>query len=126
MTVKNDPINPNHYKTNNGIECIDITKHFTYTLGNAIKYAWRAGKKDNLLKDLEKCLWYVNLTLEEGYDCISTDLREFIIASRKLSKLNADEFKQYPRQWEILKNLTISSLDLAKVKLEKTINELKN
>lgn len=126
MTVKNDPINPHHYKTNSGIECIDITKHFTYILGNAIKYAWRAGKKDNLLQDLEKCLWYLNVTIEQGYDCVSAYEREFIIASRKVSKLDPKDFSNYPRQWDILKNLITNSLDLAKVKLEKTINELKN
>lgn len=125
MTVKNDPINPNHYKTNSGIECIDITKHFTYTLGNAIKYAWRAGKKDNLLQDLEKCLWYLNVTIEQGYDCVSAYERGFIIASRKVSKLDPKDFNNYPRQWDILKNLIANSLDLAKLKLEKTIKELK-
>ena len=40
-------INPNHYKSHpSGIECIQITEHFNFCLGNAIKYIWRAGLKN--------------------------------------------------------------------------------
>ena len=35
----NNPINPNHYKTQSGVSCIDIAELFPYSLGNAIKYA---------------------------------------------------------------------------------------
>jgi hypothetical protein len=28
--------------------------------GNAIKYLWRAGKKDDILQDIRKALWYLN------------------------------------------------------------------
>lgn len=58
-----DNINPNHYKSHpSGIECIRITEHFNFCLGNAIKYIWRAGLKDSTttVEDLKKAKWYIN------------------------------------------------------------------
>lgn len=42
-----DPINhPAHYTEHaSGIECIEVTEHFNFNCGNAIKYIWRAGLK---------------------------------------------------------------------------------
>ena len=43
-----------------GIECIQITEHMNFNLGNAIKYVWRAGlKPDNPVEDLHKAAWYI-------------------------------------------------------------------
>ena len=44
---KNDQVNhPKHYTSDpSGIECIDITRHRNFNVGNAIKYLWRAGLK---------------------------------------------------------------------------------
>ena len=37
---------PAHYNSHpNGIECIDIIRHYTCDIANAIKYLWRAGLK---------------------------------------------------------------------------------
>lgn len=62
-----DPVNhPAHY-TSGGIECIDAIHamlgdagFIAYCRGNAVKYAWRAGLKDDMVQDLEKAAWYVN------------------------------------------------------------------
>lgn len=43
-----------------GIECITITEHMNFCLGNAIKYIWRAGLKKDNLEDLRKAAWYLN------------------------------------------------------------------
>jgi len=63
-----DPVNhPKHYTTHpSGVECIQITEHMNFCLGNAVKYLWRAGLKDgeNELKDLKKAIWYINRELE--------------------------------------------------------------
>ena len=56
---KSDSINPDHYKTKHGIECIDFTESMSFCLGNAFKYVFRAGSKDNPIQDLEKALWYL-------------------------------------------------------------------
>lgn len=44
-----DPINPHHYKQHpSGVEAIEICEHFSFCLGNAIKYIWRANVYDNI------------------------------------------------------------------------------
>lgn len=62
-----DAVNPKHYKSHpSGIECIEITKHMNFCLGNAIKYIWRAGLKDDKKQDLEKAIWYLKKELENA------------------------------------------------------------
>lgn len=58
---QHDPVNhPRHYTDHpSGIECIQVTRHMTFNLGNAVKYLWRAGKKDPTIQDLEKARWYI-------------------------------------------------------------------
>jgi hypothetical protein len=59
----NDPVNhPKHYTSDpSGIECIQITRHRNFNIGNAIKYLWRAGLKDNNVtkEEYEKAIWYI-------------------------------------------------------------------
>ena len=47
---------PAHYNQHPaGIECIDIIRHYTCDIANAIKYLWRAGLKPEMGKqDAEK------------------------------------------------------------------------
>lgn len=50
---------PPHYTSHpSGIECIQITEHMSFTIGNALKYIWRADLK-NGIEDLEKAQWYL-------------------------------------------------------------------
>lgn len=60
-SIEHDPVNhPKHYTEHpSGIECIQVTRHMTFNLGNAVKYLWRAGKKDPTIQDLEKARWYI-------------------------------------------------------------------
>jgi len=58
---------PQHYTSHpSGIECIKITEHMTFNLGNAMKYIWRADLKGGR-EDLEKAIWYINRELERKY-----------------------------------------------------------
>jgi len=65
---KGDPINhPEHYNSSKAhcecgrkIECIDITRHLNFDLGNAIKYIWRCDLKGEPIEQLKKALWYLN------------------------------------------------------------------
>lgn len=61
-TQHNDPVaEPSHYKQHpSGIECITITRHMNFNLGNAVKYVWRAGLKNSAIEDLRKAVWYLN------------------------------------------------------------------
>lgn len=56
-----DEVNhPNHYTAHpSGVECIQITEHMGFNLGNAIKYVWRADLKGNAVQDLKKAVWYI-------------------------------------------------------------------
>jgi len=59
---ENDNVkNPKHYNSHpSGIECIEVTRHMNFNLGNAIKYIWRAGlKSENAIEDLKKAIWYL-------------------------------------------------------------------
>lgn len=47
------------------IECIDVTRHMSFNIGNAIKYLWRY-KLKNGAEDLEKAIWYINDELTNG------------------------------------------------------------
>lgn len=40
------------------IECIDVTRHMGFNVGNIIKYVWRFNKK-NGVEDLKKARWYL-------------------------------------------------------------------
>lgn len=60
---------PPHYTSHpSGVECITITRHYCFSIGNAIKYLWRAGLKKDIsledkqkeIEDLEKSIWYIN------------------------------------------------------------------
>lgn len=62
-----DPVNhPKHYTAHkSGIECIQITRHFNFCLGNAIKYIWRADLKNDAVEDLRKAIWYIQEEINE-------------------------------------------------------------
>lgn len=57
-----DPVNhPQHYTGHaSGIECIEVTRHMNFNLGNAMKYIWRCGDKGKPVEDLRKAIWYLN------------------------------------------------------------------
>lgn len=57
-----DPVNsPTHYTSHpSGVECLQITEHMNFCLGNAVKYIWRAGLKSaDAVQDLEKAKFYI-------------------------------------------------------------------
>ena len=60
-----DPVNhPKHYTSHpSGVECIQITAHMGFNLGNAMKYIWRADLKHDAVEDLRKAVWYINREL---------------------------------------------------------------
>jgi hypothetical protein len=73
MSRANEPFDPvqkpKHYNVHpSSIECYTYAKHFTFSLGNAIKYLWRAGLKDgqSVIVELSKALWYLRKALGEA------------------------------------------------------------
>lgn len=68
---------PRHYTSHpSGIECIQITRHYCFAIGNAIKYLWRAGlkvdasltDKQKEIEDLEKAIWYIKDRIKQLKD----------------------------------------------------------
>lgn len=69
MRKVNDPVNrPAHY-TDGKIEVIDFIedKKLGFSLGNAVKYIARAGKKDpnKEVEDLKKAKWYIERRISQ-------------------------------------------------------------
>lgn len=73
-TIADDAVNhPSHYTSDpSGVECITITRHRSFNIGNAMKYLWRAGLKRHEaaafvdapdrameVEDLNKAVWYL-------------------------------------------------------------------
>lgn len=56
---------PPHYTSHpSGVECIQVTEHMGFNLGNAVKYIWRADLKADAIEDLRKAAWYINREIE--------------------------------------------------------------
>lgn len=64
--AENDAVNhPKHYNNSPAmcecgrrIECIDVTRHMGFNIGNAVKYLWRFRDKGGM-EDLRKAQWYI-------------------------------------------------------------------
>lgn len=56
---------PPHYTDHpSGIECIQVTEHMGFNLGNAIKYIWRCDLKKDAIEDLKKAKWYIDREID--------------------------------------------------------------
>jgi len=73
----NDAVDhPVHYTAHpSGVECIEIVEWLPFNVGNAIKYVWRAGLKDDAEEDHAKAIWYLERAVRSGpehYIVVST------------------------------------------------------
>jgi hypothetical protein len=69
QVMRDDMVNhPKHYTSDpSGVECITVTRHRNFNIGNAIKYLWRAGLKNDAeqstaekeIEDLRKAVFYI-------------------------------------------------------------------
>jgi hypothetical protein len=63
----NQVIHPQHYGgKDNPYEAIKVIEAWGvgFNLGNTLKYISRAGKKDNIIQDLEKALFYLDREIQ--------------------------------------------------------------
>lgn len=64
----NDAVrNPSHYQTPSGLEAIEVIEAFfpdNFYFANAFKYIARAGKKNDIVEDIEKAIWYLQRFLD--------------------------------------------------------------
>lgn len=88
-----DKVNPWHYRDNSfprePLQCIDVCRHLPFCLGNAVKYIWRAGKKDgeSWRDDLDKAMWYIHYHEVE----MGAPRREYTDALAELATATAQE-----------------------------------
>lgn len=64
--MKKDSVNhPSHYTSHpSGVEAIQVTRWMNFNLGNAMKYIWRAGLKNDAIEDLRKAEFYIKDEIE--------------------------------------------------------------
>jgi hypothetical protein len=69
---------PKHYTEHpSGIECIQVTEHMGFNLGNAIKYIWRCDLKQDAIEDLKKAKWYIDREIDKrvrSNECVKHNL----------------------------------------------------
>lgn len=75
--MSNNVTKPIHYTSHpSGIECIQIAEHYNFCIGNAFKYLFRAGlkqdadktAKDKEIEDLRKAIWYIERQIKNLSD----------------------------------------------------------
>ena len=54
------------------LECIDVTRHMNFNIGNAIKYLWRFRDKGGL-EDLKKARWYLDDQIKQIEDEVNAN-----------------------------------------------------
>lgn len=69
VTVKktHDNVNhPSHYCEGRRCEPIDVIEDWDlgFNLGNVVRYVSRAGRKDDIVQDLEKARWYLDREIQ--------------------------------------------------------------
>ncbi len=64
--MSTDNVNhPKHYTSHpSGVECIQVTEHMSFCLGNVMKYLWRADEKGTSMEDLKKARWYLDREIQ--------------------------------------------------------------
>lgn len=75
---KDNVNNPSHYESHpSGVKCITIVECYNFNVGNAIKYLWRNGLKEEegmtplekQIEDLKKARWYCDREIERLKRC---------------------------------------------------------
>lgn len=92
---------PNHYQLNVNLEVLDIIKlvldnanvsHYEgFIIGNAIKYLYRASKK-NGVEDIKKAQYYLELLTQSKYQITLTRFESHIIR-QSVKKIEQEEIK---------------------------------
>lgn len=128
-----DSVNhPSHYTTRpSGIECIEVTEHMSFCLGNAVMCIWLAGLEgDNAEGYLTKAIWYLvreisrisevsNDASDEDDDTLAT-LRDFFDDDNDAED-TAEEYA--PVDWSKLRDEDDDGYDWAKYAEDKDDDE---
>ena len=92
-------VNPKHYKSDKGLECIDCIEGVVQDLvgveatdtGNIMKYLWRWKNKDGV-NDLKKAKWYLEHLIAHVEDDVETlKTMEEILIDKHLDELHDED-----------------------------------
>lgn len=73
LKVNNAVEHPSHYTNHpSGVECLDVTEHMNFNLGNVVKYVWRCDEKGNALEDLKKARFYLDREIRRRSRILAT------------------------------------------------------
>lgn len=108
-----DPVNhPDHYDDHPACEAIEICEELSFNLGCAVKYLWRAGKKDPEVQDLKKALWYLEKEEARGVavrdDATAADQSVLLgvpLTAKKLVRVVARHKQTSPLLAQVLESL---------------------
>lgn len=66
MDINKNVNHPSHYEAGRKHKPIDVILDWDldFCLGNAVKYISRAGRKDSIVQDLKKAIWYIEKEIE--------------------------------------------------------------
>ena len=79
---------PVHYTQHpSGVECIEITEHMGFNLGNAVKYIWRSDLKNDVIEDLRKAEYYIQREIALR---LSNESKQTVERNVYVSPLNPD------------------------------------
>jgi len=96
-----DPVNhPTHYTSHpSGVECLTITRHMGFNLGNAVKYIWRADLKGKQVEDLKKAAFYIldEIARIEGLDANTGRKAGGTLAAATRKVMSYEKRKAKPR-----------------------------
>lgn len=84
-----DSVNhPKHYTAHpSGVECIDITEHLNFCIGNAMKYLWRVDDKGDPIENLQKAKWYIQRELDRRQGLNHKKVMETFGAAEALKRM---------------------------------------
>tara|TARA_R110000787_G_scaffold240026_1_gene346241 strand:- start:60 stop:353 length:294 start_codon:yes stop_codon:yes gene_type:complete len=92
-------VNPKHYKSDKGLECIDCIEGVVQDLvgveatdtGNIMKYLWRWKNKDGV-NDLKKAKWYLEHLIAHVEDDVETlKTMEEILIDKHLDEFHDED-----------------------------------
>ena len=110
---------PEHYTSHPaGIECIQITEHMNFCLGNALKYIWRADLKNDAIEDLEKAKWYIQREIDRRTQKTYVDIVVSITAPASASTVTA-HVSDGSLRWEA--EIPTSCIDTSRVSAETSL-----
>lgn len=109
MATKNNRVDhPEHYQGKNGIETIEVIRHYVCDIANALKYLMRAGKKQEMgmedaekeIEDLKKALWYIEDYRKQILQLPKTYFKSPLLMDKLVAKVTGHTIDEISKGYE--------------------------